>query len=249
MRLGIVVPALNEEASVGSVVERIFRSAEPLGSFRVVVCDNHSSDGTAEAALNAGAEVVETKTRGYGSACLRAIEELDDWPDVLVFMEADGSSRPEELVSLIEPIQTGWADLVLGSRPFSPAMTLVQRWGTRLAVSLVNLRWRSSFRDMGPFRCIKLDTYRRLGMRDRTWGWTIEMQILSVLEGVRILEVPVAWEHRIAGRSKISGTLLGVLRAGTRILWTVGKYSLRRRRDRAVNSRIHHQGTKSTKES
>lgn len=229
MRLGIVVPALNEEKSVGRVVERILRSAEPLGAVRVVVCDNHSSDDTANVALNAGAEVVQTESRGYGSACLRAIDHLDDWPDVLVFVDADGSSRPEEMISLIEPLQDGRADLVLGSRTFSPAMTLVQRWGTRLAVALVNFRWGSSFRDMGPFRCIRLDAYRRLGMRDRTWGWTIEMQILAGLQGVQTLEVPVAWEHRIAGRSKISGTLSGVLRAGVRILWTVGKYSLHRR--------------------
>ena len=229
MRVGIVVPALNEEDSIGSVVDRIVRSAEPHGAFRVVVCDNQSSDNTAKVALGAGAEVVQTQSRGYGGACLRAIEHLGDWPDVLVFIDADGSSRPEEMNSLIEPLRTGRAELVLGQRTFSSAMTLVQRWGTRLAVSLVNLRWGCSFRDMGPFRSITLKGYRRLGMRDRTWGWTIEMQILAVLQGVKTIEVPVAWEHRIAGRSKISGTLSGAIRAGTRILWTVGMYSLRRR--------------------
>ena len=131
--------------------------------------------------------------------------------------------------SLIEPLRTGRAELVLGRRTFSSAMTLVQRWGTRFAVSLVNFRWGCSFGDMGPFRSITLKSYRRLGMCDATWGWTIEMQILAVLKGVKSIEVPVTWEHRIAGRSKISGTLSGVMRAGTRILWTVGKYSLHRR--------------------
>ena len=229
MRLGIVVPALDEEDSVGRVVDRILRAAEPLGAFRVVVCDNHSSDNTANVALAAGAEVVQTPRRGYGGACLRAIEHLGDWPDVLLFVDADGSSRPEEMGTLIEPLRAGRAELVLGQRTFSSAMTLAQRWGTRLAVSLVNLRWGCSFHDMGPFRSIKLESYRRLGMRDHTWGWTIEMQILAVLQGVKTSEVPVAWEHRIAGRSKISGSLSGVIRAGARILWTVGKYSLRRR--------------------
>jgi len=229
MKVGIVVPALNEEDSIDSVVDRIRRSAEPIGAFRVVVGDNQSSDNTAEVALGAGAEVVQARSRGYGNACLRAIEHLGDWPDVLLFVDADGSSRPEDMSSLIEPLRTGRAELVLGQRTFSSAMTPVQRWGTRLAVSLVNLRWGCSFRDMGPFRSITLKSYRRLGMRDRTWGWTIEMQILAVLRGVKTLEVPVAWDHRIAGKSKISGTLSGVVRAGTRILWTVGRYSLRRR--------------------
>jgi hypothetical protein len=128
---------------------------------------------------------------------------------------------------LVDPLVKEQADLVLGMRPDSMAMTIPQRWGTKMAVFLVNLRWGVDFLDMGPFRAIRSEAYRRLKMRDKTWGWTIEMQILSVLRGLKYLEVPVSWRERQGGVSKISGTFSGVVRAGMRILWIVFRYSLK----------------------
>ncbi len=228
MRLGIIIPALNEEATVGQVVGRCLRAANRWGQVRVVVADNGSSDRTAARARAAGAELVPVDARGYGSACLGAIRYLGAWPDLLVFLDADGSSRPEEIPRLLHPLVEGQADLVLGRRPAGAAMTLPQRWGTRLAVLLVNLRWGTGYHDMGPFRAIRRSSLERLAMSDRTWGWTIEMQILARCRRLRVKEVPVSWEARLAGKSKISGTVSGVLRAGCKILWTVGRYALRR---------------------
>jgi len=227
MKAGVVIPALNEEASVGRIVSGIRAAADPIGSCRVVVADNDSTDATGEAAMAAGARVVRVAERGYGAACLGAISALGDWPDVLVFIDADGSSRPDELARLLDPIRRHRADLVLGQRPADGPMTPPQRWGTRLAVTLTNLRWSSSFSDMGPFRAITRSAYERLGMSDRTWGWTIEMQILAVRAKLDWVEVPVSWEKRIGGTSKISGSVSGVIRAGGRILWTVARYGLR----------------------
>ncbi len=228
IRLGIIIPALNEEATVGQVVDRCLQAANRWGQVRVVVADNGSSDRTAVRARAAGAELVPVGERGYGSACLGAIRYLGAWPDLLVFLDADGSSRPEEIPRLLEPLVEGQADLVLGRRPAGAAMTLPQRWGTRLAVLLVNLRWGTGYHDMGPFRAIRCSSLERLSMSDRTWGWTIEMQILARCRRLRVREVPVSWEARLAGKSKISGTVSGVLRAGGRILWTVGRYAVQR---------------------
>jgi glycosyltransferase involved in cell wall biosynthesis len=224
VRLGIIIPALNEDASIAQVVRRC-RDNVPAGVLcRIVVGDNDSSDRTADTAEAAGAEVVRAAIRGYGSACLEAIRHLGDWPDVLVFVDGDGSSRPEELPRLLGPLIRGEVDLVLGSRPWDSGMTPPQRWGTWLAVGLLNLLWGTSYRDMGPFRGIRRARLRRLGMTDKTWGWTIEMQILAAERGVPTLELPVSWDRRIAGASKISGTVIGALRAGARILWTIGRY-------------------------
>lgn len=224
MKLGIVIPALDEEDSVGSVVERCSMSAKPLGSHRIVVCDNGSRDGTASTAAEAGAEVVQVPTKGYGAACLGGIAHLEDWPDIIVFLDADGSSRPEEIPCLVKEVAGGTVDLAIGCRPRKAPMTWPQRWGTWLSVNAVNYFWKSDFSDMGPFRSITKESLDRLAMRDQTWGWTIEMQILARIRGLRIKEVPVSWEARMAGVSKISGTFSGVARAGFRILWTVVRY-------------------------
>ncbi|MDA2938033.1 hypothetical protein MYX75_07205 [Acidobacteria bacterium AH-259-A15] len=141
-----------------------------------------------------------------------------------MFVDADGSSRPEEMGRLLEPIQEDWADLVIGVRPSDAPMARPQRWGNRLATQLITWRWGHVFTDLGPFRAIRRTSYERLGMQDRTWGWTVEMQILALLSGLRVEEVSVSWERRLAGDSKISGTVSGVLRAGTRILWTIARY-------------------------
>ncbi len=222
-KIGLVIPAFNEEESVATVVARCL-AACPGEPWRVVVADNESTDRTAQRARQAGAEVVSASPRGYGQACLAAIAHLGDWPDALVFLDADGSSRPEEIGKILQPIREGRCDLVIGRRPPDAPMTPPQRWGTRLAAKLIQLRWRRHFHDIGPFRAIRLDAYRRLGMRDATWGWTVEMQILALRRNLRVLEIDVSWEKRIAGSSKISGTVGGVLRAGARILWTISRY-------------------------
>lgn len=228
VRIGVVIPALNEEASVSEMVGRCLAALETRGEARIVVADNGSGDQTAARAAAAGAEVVTEPERGYGVACLTALGYLGTWPDLILFLDADGSSLPEEAPLLLEPLLRGDADLVLGVRPASSPMTPPQRWGTHLAVALVNRFWRSRYQDMGPFRAITRSALAGLGMTDRTWGWTIEMQILASEQRLRVVEIPVSWHHRLAGTSKISGTVSGVLKAGFRIVWTVGRYALRR---------------------
>jgi glycosyltransferase involved in cell wall biosynthesis len=224
MRLGIVIPAFDEEESVASVVERCFASTRAIESLRVVVCDNGSRDNTTSIAEAAGAEVVRVNSRGYGAACQGGISWLGDWPTMIVFLDADGSSPPEEIPLLVTEVAEGDVELAIGCRPVSAPMTLPQRWGTRLAVMAVNRIWGSNYSDMGPFRCITKESLDKLGMRDQTWGWTIEMQILARIKGIGVKEVPVSWEQRIAGVSKISGTVTGGVRAGFRISWTVLRY-------------------------
>lgn len=227
LKLGIVIPALNEEQSIADVVKRTAQALHASDQIRIVVADNASDDCTAEEAEGAGAEVVHVPQRGYGACCAEGASHLAGWPDVLVFMDADGSSRPEEISALVEPIRNGLCDLVLGRRPDAAHMTLPQRFGTRLAVTLINWRWGTDYRDMGPFRALTLKGYQALRMKDRSWGWTVEMQIRAWQCGLRTLEVPVAWDRRVAGVSKISGTCVGVLRAGGKILWTIGRLSFR----------------------
>ena len=230
IRLGVIIPAHNEEGSVAGIVGRVLESLPDGFVGRVVVTDNRSTDQTALRAANAGAEVVREEQRGYGAACRAAIASLGTWPQIHLFLDADGSSRPEEMLRLLEPIANDEADLVLGVRPADAPMTAPQRWGSQLAVTLVDWRWRYRYRDMGPFRAIRRESFESLGMRDQTWGWTIEMQILALLTGLKISEVEVSWVRRLSGVSKISGTVVGVSRAGVRILWTIARYGLRRRR-------------------
>ncbi len=199
---------------------------------RVVVCDNGSTDETAVVAGQAGAEVVCESYRGYGAACHRAIEHLADWPDVVVFVDGDGSSDCGELQNLLAPIRRNQADLVIGWRryPERGSMTPPQRLGSWWFSVLVRLRWGGQGHDMGPFRAVTRDALNKLQMSDRTWGWTLQMQIKAHLLGLRVVEVPVRWRRRLAGHSKISGTLSGVVRACARITATYAKYALFSRR-------------------
>jgi glycosyltransferase involved in cell wall biosynthesis len=232
MNLGIVIPAIDEEESIGTVVGRVLEVEELPRNLRIVVCDNGSLDNTASIAAAAGAEVVRVRRRGYGAACQGGVAHLANWPDMIVFLDGDGSSRPEEIPRLSKTVADGECDLAIGCRPWSSPMTPPQRWGTWFAVRAVNFLWGSDYSDMGPFRCISKTSLERIGMSDQTWGWTIEMQILAQVYGLRVKEVPVSWQKRIAGVSKISGTILGVVRAGLRIIWTVARY--------AFSSRISH---------
>lgn len=222
----MVIPALDEAASIGRVLAAIPRPAVR----RVVVADNGSRDGTAELARAAGAEVVHEPRRGYGSACLAGLASLAaDPPDVVAFLDADFSDHPEELPLLVAPIREGRADLVIGSRIAGRAergaLAPQARWGNGLACRLIHLFYGRRFTDLGPFRAVRWSALESLGMSDPAHGWTVEMQIKAIRAGLAIEEVPVSYRRRI-GRSKITGTLTGAVRAGAKILWTIGRYAL-----------------------
>ena len=221
VRVAVVIPARNEEASIGLVLDRIpDRVAE-----EIIVVDNGSTDGTAERARAHGATVLEEHRRGYGAACLRGIAHLRAVrPDIVVFLDADFSDHPEEMSRLLEPIRAGRSDLVIGSRALGQvergALPPQARIGNWVATRLIRVLYGGRFTDLGPFRAVRFDQLLRLGMRDRGFGWTAEMQVKAAKCGLRAVEVPVSYRRRL-GVSKISGTLTGTVRAGCKILWTI----------------------------
>ena len=232
MRVSVVIPARNEEDSVGAVVREMLATGL-VGE--VVVTDNGSRDETAAEARAAGATVVSEPRAGYGRACLAGLAEVRRRPpEGIVFVDADRSDDPADLGALLAPLVHDEADLVIGSRVLGQRAGRVERgallpqarWGNALACALMRLRWDARFTDLGPFRAIRWDAYERLGMRDETFGWTVEMQVRAVRAGLRTAEVPVAYRKRV-GKSQITGTVNGTVRAGTKILWTVGTHSLR----------------------
>lgn len=225
-RIALLIPALDEEASIGKVLASL-----PHGLFsQVIVVDNGSTDRTAEVALAAGAAVVHEPRRGYGRACLAGMAALDPQAEIVVFMDADSSDVPEEAASLIEPITAGRADLVIGSRRLGraapAALAWHQRWGNHLVVGLIRLLFGFRYTDLGPFRAIRRTSLAELALRDTNFGWTAEMQVKALRRGLRVREVPVSYRPRL-GRSKISGTVSGSLRAGIKILWTVLRLRLK----------------------
>ena len=200
----------------------------PPGLYQqIIVADNGSRDRTAEIARQAGATVVTEPRRGYGAACLRALASLPPDADTVVFMDADSSDDPSEAAGLLEPILKGRADFVLGSRTLGKvdkgSLQPHQRFGNEFATFLIRVLFGYRYTDLGPFRAIRLDALRKLDMRDRNYGWTIEMQIKAVRQKLRIEEVPVSYRNRI-GVSKISGNLKASVLAGIKILWTVFRY-------------------------
>jgi len=225
-RAVLIIPALNEEPVIARTL-----AAVPHGLYRqILVADNGSTDRTAEIAAAAGAHVVEEPERGYGAACLRAIAAMPQDIEAVVFMDADSSDDPAEAPQLLAPIYEGRADLVLGSRTLGRAepgsLQPHQVFGNELATLLIRLFYGHSYTDLGPFRAIRAESLRKLGMRDRNYGWTIEMQIKAVQSGLRILEVPVSYRRRI-GVSKVSGNLKASFLAGVKIIWTVFRLALR----------------------
>lgn len=223
--VAVVIPAFNEEASVGATVRGI-RAAAPPGLADIIVADNASTDATAAAAAAAGARVVPAPQRGYGAACLVGLGALDPAADIVLFMDADLSDVPEDAAALLAPIIVGEADMVIGSRTtgvIEPgAMTPPQRFGNWLAPALVRLIWGVRYTDLGPFRAIRRDALERLAMTDRDFGWTIEMQVRAAKLGLRIAERPVRYRKRV-GQSKISGTVRGVIAAGWKILYVIAR--------------------------
>jgi glycosyltransferase involved in cell wall biosynthesis len=225
-RVVVVIPAFDEEDAIADVIGEVPRDAASA----IVVVDNASTDATAERARAAGADVVFESRRGYGQACLTGIaraRSLD--ADVIVFLDGDWSDFPAELPLLTAPIVDGRADFVVGSRMRGrrePGAMLPQALvGNRLACALMRLIWGARYTDLGPFRAIRLDALDRLGMADRTFGWTIEMQIRAAQYGLRTFERPVSYRKRV-GVSKITGTLSGTVRASYKILSTIARFAL-----------------------
>lgn len=221
-RVSVIIPAFNEESSIGLVL-----NALPKESIHeIIVVDNGSTDATARVAREFGVRVVEEKRKGYGSACLKGISELNQ-PDIVVFLDGDYSDFPEEITQLVQPIASGDKDFVLGSRmilPESRAALLPQaRYGNKLAVFLMRLFFGVRYTDLGPFRAIRYESLLRIGMQDTNFGWTVEMQIKAVQQKLRILEIPVHYRERV-GVSKITGTFSGTVKAGIKIIYTIFKY-------------------------
>jgi glycosyltransferase involved in cell wall biosynthesis len=210
MKAILIMPALNEAAVVGDLVRRTPRDTIA----EILVVDNGSTDATASVAHDAGARVVSEPRRGYGAACFAGVSALPPDASIAVFLDADGSQCPEEIPLVLAPILAGRADLVLGARTLAGRHPLHAAAGTRLVARFVAWRWRVPITDFGPLRAIRLDLLRSLDMQDRAFGWPVEMVVKAATRGARILEVPVSHQPRLAGRSKVSGTLLGTVRAG-----------------------------------
>lgn len=226
----VIIPALNEEQSLPLVL----RDLPKVG--RVIVVDNGSTDATSQVAARCGATVVHEMQRGYGAACLRGLTAIRESikggekpPRLIAFIDGDYSDHPELLPSLIEPILSGQADFVLGSRLLGirerGAMPPQSVYGNRLACFLMRVLFGARYTDLGPFRAIDYAKLQELQMTDQNFGWTIEMQIKAARFGLRYMEVPVPYRVRI-GSSKISGTISGTIRAGAKILSTIAKYGL-----------------------
>ena len=221
----MIIPALDEELAIGPLLDEVDRELVS----EIIVGDNGSRDATAAIASKRGAKVVHVDERGYGAACAGALGAMSRDIDLVVFMDADGSDDPAELRALIAPIENGEADLVIGARTKVErgALTPQQRFGNWLATRLVALLYGHRYTDLGPFRAIRRELLDRIGMRDRRYGWTVEMQVRALQLGARVTEVPVRYRRRV-GKSKISGTVSGVIKAGWWIIYTILKYSRRR---------------------
>lgn len=226
--IAVVIPAHNEERSIG----RVLADLPPVDA--VFVVNNGSTDNTEQQARVAGATVIDEPRLGYGQACLAGLGAVANQakqghinPQVVVFVDGDYSDSPELLPELVEPIRADQFDFVIGSRALGNrepgSMTLPQTFGNWLACTLIRLLWGVRYTDLGPFRAIRYSSLQSLGMVDRNFGWTVEMQIKAAQANLRTTEVPVPYRRRI-GVSKISGTISGTIKAGYKILYTIFRY-------------------------
>jgi len=225
--IDVIIPAYNEQDSIGNVLRDI-----PKELVReVIVCNNASTDNTKTVALENGAIVVDQPLKGYGNACLKGIAHVKakpvvEQPDIIVFLDGDYSDHPEEMTKLVAPILEKDMDMVIGSRAMgnleSGAMMPQQIFGNWLATNLIRLFYNYNFTDLGPFRAIKWQRLVEIDMQDKTFGWTVEMQVKAAKRKLKCTEVPMTYRKRI-GVSKVSGTLKGTILAGHKILWTIFK--------------------------
>lgn len=222
----LVIPIFNEASSIPA----LFAALEPVrtqGTIRhIVIADNGSTDGSQTLARERGGVVVEESERGYGAACLAGIRwiatQADPFPTGIAFLDGDLSDDPAHLERLVDALLE--YDVALGSRvrlAEPGALNAVQRFGGLLATTLIFVTTGRRYRDLGPMRVVRWDAYEKLAMCDRTWGWTVEMQMKAAISGLRTIELDVPYRKRQSGKSKISGTVLGVLRAGFKIIWTI----------------------------
>lgn len=223
--IDVIIPAWNEELSIGLVINEI-----PENLVRhIIVCDNGSSDNTAKVAAAHGAIVVEQPLKGYGNACLKGmayINKLPIKPDIIVFLDGDHSDFPAQMAELISPIMKEDVDMVIGSRALGElekgSMMPQQIFGNWLATTLIRILYNYNFTDLGPFRAIRYEALMVINMQDKTYGWTVEMQVKAAKLKLKTDEVPVRYRRRI-GTSKVSGTIKGTVMAGYKILWTIFK--------------------------
>ncbi len=225
----VIIPAFNEEKAIANVIAEIPNTVD-----EIIVINNNSTDSTELVAKNAGATVLSETREGYGYACLKGMEyiaNLEIIPDIVVFLDGDYSDYPEELTQLIEPILNQNIDFVIGARVpnlrETGSMTPQQVYGNRLATFLMKIFFKSKFTDLGPFRAIKYDKLLGLFMQDKTYGWTIEMQLKVIKQKLSYVEIPVRYKNRI-GVSKVSGTLKGTIFAGAKIIGWIVKYTLKK---------------------
>ena len=223
--IDVIIPVYNEEDAIGHVIQEIPKDQVRL----IIVCNNGSSDLTKQNAEKRGAIVVDEMQNGYGNACLKGmswIAKQDIKPDIVVFLDGDYSDYPEELPSIVAPILKDECDLVIGSRALGKmengAMMPQQIFGNWLATNLIKLIYNYHFTDLGPFRAVRYDSLLKMDMQDKTFGWTVEMQVKAAKHKMKTMEVPVRYRKRI-GVSKVSGTVKGTILAGHKILWTIFK--------------------------
>jgi glycosyltransferase involved in cell wall biosynthesis len=222
-KIGVIIPAFNEEQSIGLVINAIPEEVSKI----VVVGNNGSTDQTAAVARKAGAVVVDESRKGYGNACLAGmayLNTLETPPEIVVFLDGDFSDYPGEMTNLIRPIAENDVDLVIGSRVLgnreNGALLAHQQFGNWLAVSMLKWLYGYRFTDLGPFRAIRYDRLMQLDMQDRNFGWTVEMQVKAAKHGLKCTEVPVSYRKRV-GTSKVSGTIKGSVMAGYKIIGTI----------------------------
>ncbi len=225
--IDVVIPAFNEQESIVHVLKDMPRDWVR----EVVVVNNNSTDDTVERAAAGGATVLTENRQGYGWACLKGIdylEQKEDQPDIIVFMDADYSDYPEELPKVVAPILENGMDMVIGSRALGErekkSMMPQQIFGNWLATTLIRWFYRAKFTDLGPFRALKFDKLLELQMKDKTYGWTVEMQVKAARKKYSFTEVPVNYRERI-GVSKVTGTVKGTILAGYKIITTIFKYA------------------------